>query len=74
MLNSGETLIIRIRGANIRLKKGFNDFIYMYSGSGTGQGLHIVKKIMTSINGTIDVSSVAGKGTIFNLKYRLKDE
>lgn len=36
---------------------------------GTGQGLHIVKRIMTSIKGTIEVSSVEGKGSAFHLVF-----
>lgn len=39
---------------------------------GTGQGLHIVKKILDIYNGKIDVQSWPGKGTTFFVKLPLR--
>lgn len=36
---------------------------------GTGLGLATCKKIMDALNGTIEVSSIVGKGTFFELKF-----
>jgi signal transduction histidine kinase len=35
---------------------------------GSGMGLAIVKQIITSHQGSIDVTSKLGKGTIFNIR------
>ncbi len=40
-------------------------------GEGTGQGLHIVRKILTGHHGTINVESEEGKGTVFYIRFNL---
>jgi signal transduction histidine kinase len=40
-------------------------------GEGTGQGLHIVKKIISMYNGTINVKSEVGKGTTFTIVFNI---
>ncbi|MBA7707229.1 Signal transduction histidine-protein kinase AtoS [subsurface metagenome] len=39
-------------------------------GKGTGQGLHIVKKILQKYNSEINLKSKEGKGTTFYLKFK----
>jgi two-component system, NtrC family, sensor kinase len=41
-------------------------------GEGTGQGLHIVKKIVDMYNGTIEVKSKVGKGTTFYISFNME--
>ncbi|OHD10900.1 MAG: hypothetical protein A2086_01445 [Spirochaetes bacterium GWD1_27_9] len=38
-------------------------------GDGTGQGLHIVKKILLKYNGRIEVNSVVNRGTTFKIYF-----
>lgn len=40
-------------------------------GEGTGQGLHIVKKIVKMYNGKIEVKSKVGVGTTFTVKFEV---
>ncbi len=40
-------------------------------GEGTGQGLHIVKKILKMYNGKIEVKSKVGVGTTFIVKFKV---
>jgi|GEM_PF-2862381 len=41
------------------------------AGEGTGQGLHIVKKIIDMYNGKIEVKSEVGNGTTFLIKFKV---
>lgn len=43
------------------------------AGEGTGQGLHIVKKIINAYNGKIDVTSSPGTGTTFNVSFKAEN-
>lgn len=43
-------------------------------GSGTGLGLFVVHQIIKNHNGTVQVKSTEGKGTIFTLTFPLTDE
>ena len=53
-----------------KLPEIFNMFFRATSGAqGTGLGLYIVKDAMKKLNGTITVSSEAGKGTTFRLVF-----
>lgn len=44
------------------------------AGKGTGLGLYIVYNELQKINGEIIVESTIGKGTIFKLKFKLKED
>ncbi|MEW5814845.1 MAG: ATP-binding protein, partial [Spirochaetota bacterium] len=50
----------------------FDLFYTTKKGEGTGQGLHIVKKIVTKNNGKITVESRQEKGATFSLNFKLE--
>lgn len=70
-------LIIKIRdeGAGIaagKLTSIFNDYETNYQNGGVGLGLGIVKKLIALLEGTIEVSSVEGEGSIFRISIPLQ--
>ena len=50
---------------------GFSTSVELTETSGRGIGLDVVKKIVTSLNGMIDISSDAGRGSRFTIKLPL---
>ncbi len=50
---------------------GFSTCSRVTETSGRGIGLDVVKKAVTSLNGTIDIATVAGRGTEFTIKLPL---
>lgn len=79
-----EFLICSVADTGIGIKKGnlnriFNKFFRVdssdtYEIEGTGLGLSIVKHILTSHNGTIEASSVLGKGSVFTFCLPIKKQ
>ena len=63
------------KGIGISKKDQEHLFTMFYRGSnvtniqGTGLGLHIVKRYLTLINGTIDLQSTLGKGTSITVTF-----
>lgn len=72
-----EYAVIEIEDNGIGFKKEAIKYIYdpFYTTKpeGTGLGLAIAHKIILQHLGTIDVSSILGKGTIFTIKIPLKE-
>jgi len=63
-LSAGEVL-------NLLFLPGFSTSSEVTETSGRGIGLDVVKKIVTSLNGMIDISSEPGRGTRFTIKLPL---
>jgi len=67
-----DSLILKVtdNGSGIpadKITKIFDMDFSTKGSKGTGIGLAVVKKVITEHKGTIDVSSVAGKGTTFRI-------
>jgi two-component system, chemotaxis family, sensor kinase CheA len=56
---------------NLAFLPGFSTSSEVTETSGRGIGLDVVKKIVTSFNGMIDIASTTGKGTRFTVKLPL---
>ncbi len=76
-LSPGEYLQLSIRDSGIGMDQSIADKIFdpffttKERGEGTGMGLSVVHGIVTSHNGAIEVESVPGKGSAFNLYFPL---
>ncbi len=62
-------------GIGMDLSKGTEKLFAMFKRlhdhvEGSGVGMHIVKKIMNKYNGSVEVESIVGQGTIVRLKFR----
>ncbi|MBN2545483.1 MAG: GHKL domain-containing protein [Spirochaetes bacterium] len=75
--NKSNRIIIVIKDTGSGISKENLPFIFdLYFTTknleeGSGQGLHIVKKIITKYNGDIKVTSKIGKGSVFHITFYL---
>jgi len=73
--NKANKIIIKVKDTGSGIDKENLPFIFdLYFTTknleeGSGQGLHIVKKIITKYHGDIKVSSKIGKGTVFDIIF-----
>lgn len=70
-------LIVKIRDegtgiAATKINSIFNDYETAYHAGGVGLGLGIVRKLIKLLEGTVEVSSVEGEGSIFRISVPLQ--
>jgi signal transduction histidine kinase len=54
--------------------KLFTSFFSTKGVKGTGLGLLVTRKLIEEHNGTVDVSSTPGKGTVFTVRIPMHDD